>query len=390
MLKRILRVAGIELVKLRSRPAAWALLALVVLATLGQAAVTALSVEAQHDRTRELNAWLVFAAASDTGLFLASLLLVLLASAALAGETSMGTLTGLLLRPVTRTDLVLGKFAALLAVAGALAAAVLGTAAAVGAALSDYTGVRTVAHNERETGLLAEAADPAAPGPADLRRLGLTGRWDEAFGALRIGQVRTGSLAEARQIQPGDLVTHAAAGTAPLARLGSADDWRRLADSLQEGDPVRLRLDSPLVTENRDFTGPYLAGQALRAILMIPLPLLAAIGFGLLGSALVDGAAAAVGGTLLLFLALRTVAAPVGVSLARLVGATGVFAADVERFLFTSWLAAPLARLQGAATATANLEIRDAHLIWSAGVCASTAALALALVLWRVNRRDVL
>ncbi len=393
MLTRILRVAGIEISKLRHRPAVWGFLVLVALAAVGQAAVTALAVEGQRDRTRELNAWLVFADAADTGLFVAVLLLVLQASVAFAGESSLGTLKGLLVRPVTRTDLVLGKLLALLAVAGVLSGTALGAAAGMGALLSDYEGVKTVAHNERETGLLAGDAagiDPAVAGPPDLLRLGFSGRWDPEFEALRVERVLPGSLAEARQLQPGDLVTHAARDQDPFDRLGSLARWSQWVAGLRDGDLVRLRLDSPLVATNRDFTGSYLAGQGLRAVAMIPLPLLAAACFGLLGSTLVEGAGSAVGGTLLSFLALRYVAAAVAVSLARLAGATGVFVGDVERLLFTSWLSAPLSRLQGAASATANLEIRNSHLGWSAGVCAVTAVLCLALALWRVRRKDVL
>jgi hypothetical protein len=394
MIRRILRVTGIELFKLRRRRGAWALLALLLLVVLGQAVSTATEAGAQRDRTRELNAWVVFADAAGTGLFVAALLLALQASVAFAGETTLGTLKGLLVRPVTRAELVLGKLAALLVVAAALAAVVLGAAAGAGAALGDYEGVKTVAHNERETGLLAEdhpeKPGAAATGRADLRRLGLAGHWDNGLAALRVERVVPGSLAEARQIQAGDVVTHAATGDAAPARLASLDGWLRWAATLQEGDAVRLRVDSPVVAPNRDFTGAYIAGQAGRALLMVPLPLVAVVCFGLAWSALVEGAGTAVGGTLLSFLALRYVAAPVAVSLARLTGATDVFVADTERYLFTTWLAAPLVRLHGAATATSNLEIRDAHLAWSAAVCAATAALGLAVALWRVRRRDVL
>jgi ABC-type transport system involved in multi-copper enzyme maturation permease subunit len=394
MIRRIVRVALIELDKLRRRPGSWALLVLVLLVAIGQAAATAAEVEAQRDRTRELNAWLVFADAADTGLFVVSLLLVMHASLALAGESALGTLKGLLVRPVTRTELVLGKLAALLVSASVLAASVLGAAAGAGAVLSDYGGVKTVAHSERETGLLAGSAGADAGTGAtdrpDLRRLGFAARWDAEFSALRVERVLPGSLAEARQIQPGDLVTHAGTGTAPPARLRSGADWTRWAASLGDGDDVRLKLDSPVVTPNRDFTADYVGGQARRAIGMVPLALLAALGFGLLGSSLTENAGLAVGGTLLSYLALRYVAGALIVSVARMAGAAGVFVADVDRFLFTHWLAFPMARLRGAATATSNLEIKESHLAWSAAVCAATAALALAWVLWRIRRKDVL
>jgi hypothetical protein len=144
------------------------------------------------------------------------------------------------------------------------------------------------------------------------------------------------------------------------------------------------------VTPNRDFTAEYVAGQARRAIGMVPLALMAALGFGLLGSSLTENAGVAVGGTLLSYLALRYVAGALIVSVVRMAGAGGVFVADVDRFLFTHWMAFPMARLRGAATATSNLEIRDTHLAWSAAVCAVTTLLAVAWVLWSVRRKDVL
>jgi hypothetical protein len=391
MIRRILRVAGIELLKIRRRRSAWVLAALALAVVAGQALATAADAGAQRDRTRELNAWVVFADAAGTGLFVAALLLALQSSVALAGEATLGTLKGLLVHPLTRAELVLGKLAALLVVAFALGAAVLGTAAGMGALLADYEGVRTVAHNERETGLLAaDLSEEGGTAPADLRRLGLTGRWDDALAAVRVERVVPGSLAEARQIQPGDVVTHAASGDRPPDRVTSLDAWLRWAGSLQEGDAARLRVDSPVVAPNRDFTGAYIAGQAGRALLMLPLPLVAVVCFGLAWSSVVDGAGAAVGGTILSFLALRYVAAAVLVSLARLAGAADIFVSSVERYLFTTWLSEPLTRLHGAATATSNLEIRDGHLVWAAAVGALTAAAALALVLWRVRRRDVL
>jgi ABC-type transport system involved in multi-copper enzyme maturation permease subunit len=123
---------------------------------------------------------------------------------------------------------------------------------------------------------------------------------------------------------------------------------------------------------------------------MLPLALVAVVGFGLLGSSLADSTGLSVGGTLLSYLALRYAAAPLIVGAARMAGAVDLFAADVERYLFTTWLAMPMAKLHGAATATANMEIKAGQVRWSLGVCAATAAVCLAVALWRFRRKDVL
>jgi ABC-type transport system involved in multi-copper enzyme maturation permease subunit len=393
MINRILRVAGVELYKLRRRRGVLVFGLLILLAMIGRAAYTAIDVEAQRDRTRELNAWLIFANASDTGLFVASLLLLLYASVAFAGEATLGTLKGVLIRPVSRVDLLLGKLTALLATAFLVTAGVLLAAAAAGAILSDYEGVKTVSHHEREIGLIAAAHEPADPtwgDRADLRRLGFTGRWERSLRALRVDHVIPGSLAESRQIQPGDVVTHAAAGSAPYLRLTSIRQWQRWNSDLKEGDDLRLKMDSPIVAPNPDFTRHYLAGQALRAIGILPLPLIALLCFGLLWSTLVDSTGQAVGGALLSYLALRYMAGTLIVSMARMAGVWSIFKENVDRLLFMTWLDFPMARLQGAATATANKEllVRDTRLAWA--VCASTSILCLAFALWRFRKKDVL
>jgi ABC-type transport system involved in multi-copper enzyme maturation permease subunit len=394
MLLRILRVTGIEFFKLARRRAAWLLVAVLLLIVFGQGVGARLSVESQRDRTRELNGYLVFAEASDTGLFVAGLLLVLYASAAFAGETSLGTLKGLLIRPVTRTEFVLGKALALSAMALGLGAVVLAAAAAVGGVLSDYGGVVQIAHNERTTGLLAgeytAEDDPDVPRLDDLRRLGFTGRWDDRFAALRIGKVLPDGLAAQRDVREGDIVTHAAVEGSPPARLKSLEHWRRWTASLPEDAVVSLTLDAPIVTQNHDYPESYVLRQTGRALLLVPLPLIAMACFGLLWSSLVENLGMAVGGSLLSVLAVRFVAGALIVGLLRAVTGREVFASNVEPWLFTTHLALPMARLRGTASATANMRIEDKDVHTALAVCGATIVVCLAVSLWRFRRKDVL
>lgn len=395
MFRRVLRVTGVELYKLAHRRAAYVLVALLLLVVAGRAVGVANEIVSDRQRTGELNAFLVFAHAADAGLFTAALLLLLYASAAFAGETSLGTLKALLVRPVTRTEFVLGKALTLAVAALGLGGLTLAAAAAAGAALSDYTGVLQVSHNIRTTGLLVtdHEVGNAAQDPPDLRRLGFTGRWDEAHEALRVEHVLPGSLAEQRDIRDGeggDIVTHAGAGDAEPRRLDSLDGWRRWVAALPDGVIVTLTLDAPSRTETRDFTRAYLADETRRALLLLPLPLVAVVCFGLLWSSLSDSLGPAVGGALLSYFAIRFVLGAVVVGVARAVSDRPLFIADVERHLFTTWLGAPLVKLQGAAAATSNKQILDDDVRYSTITCAATALACVAVILWRYRRKDVL
>jgi len=287
----------------------------------------------------------------------------------------------------------LGKLAALLAFALILALAILLVAAAAGAVLSDYEGVKTVTHHEREVGLIASAVEqdglPVKSSP-DLRRLGFTGRWDDGVKAYRIERVLPGSLSEARQLLPGDIVTHAAAGPAGWTRLQTHAQWLTWVAALPDGSDLRLKVDNPIETPNRDFTADYLLNQTFKALRLLPFPLLALVCFGLLWSTLVDGAGPAVGGTLLSFLALKYVTSELVVSVARLAHCWSIQKVDIDRLLFTKWLDVPMTRLQGAATATANMEILVRDVKWSTAVCAATALICLSIALWRFRRKDIL
>ena len=397
MLHRILRVVGVEFYKLAHRRAAAILVVLLLVVVVGRAIDGAREVEADRQRTRELNAFLLFAQSADAGLFTAGLLVLLYTSTAFAGEASLGTLKGLLVRPVTRTEFVLGKALTGIFAALGLGALTLAAAAVCGAALSDYTGVLQVTHNARSTGLLAAEAgadaDPAAQNLPDLRKLGLTGRWDPEADALRIERVVPGSLAEQRDIrggEGGDVVTHIAGAGEEPRKLTSLADWRRWVDALPEGTIVTLTLDAPTRTETRDFTRTYLVSECGRAILLLPLPLIAIACFGLLWSALSDSLGPAVGGAILSYFAVRFVLAAIVVGAARIVTDRPFFVADLDRYFFTTWLGVPLAKLAGSASATANRQILDRDIADSTIACAATALACLAVILWRYRRKDVL
>lgn len=401
MLTRILRVTGIEFYKLRHRAAPYVLVALLLAIVVGQAAKTAFAESSKPDRTRELNAYVVFADASGTGLLVASVLLVLYASVVFSGEVNGGTLKGLLTRPVTRLELLLGKVSALLLVAFGLGGAVIGVAAAMGRVYSRYEGLRSITHNIRDTRVTTEAgaADPSASGSGrgDLIRLGFSGHWDaaagteEGVGALRIDRVREGSpAAEDNGILEGDIVTHVAAGDAKSARLASYEQWERCVAGLGPGDSILLKLDHPVVTAERYFTSDHLLRQAGLALATIPLALVAVACFGLLWSALVDGVGISLGGALLSFLVLRFPFPELLVSVVWLVGAGRIFAEHVRPCVFTSYLWLPMEMLRGNATGVSAMEIKTGHVATALLVCGVTALVCFTLAVWRFRVKDVL
>ncbi len=164
----LLRAAAAELAKTFSHPGPYVLLALpVLLAGLSVArqwAGSAGDLEAVRrgdlfSRTL-VTAFEGTAVALAAALPLAALVLAGLASQALAGDLSRGTLRNLLLRPVGRTPLVLGKAAAVLAAALAGYALVAGTAVGGAGLAFDFTDVVEIMETRSaEPWVVARAAD---------------------------------------------------------------------------------------------------------------------------------------------------------------------------------------------------------------------------------------
>ena len=151
----LLRVLRHELARWLGRPAVPLLLAapgllatLAVLRRAAQARADAAEVAAETTfSATDVTAFEAVGLALGAGLPLLALVLAGLASQSVAGELARGTLRNLLLRPVGRTPLVLGKAAACLA-AGLLGYAVLAAAAAgTSAAYFDFTDVSEILPN---------------------------------------------------------------------------------------------------------------------------------------------------------------------------------------------------------------------------------------------------
>ena len=162
-LRRVRRAARAEILKARGQPALLVYLLLVVLVTAAWGPIQysiAKEQEAKLERPRVThafgepepadtpdeepaddrgaNGFLVLAASARAGVIVAALLLLLYSATLLAGEGTAGTYRMVLVRPLTRTDLVLAKVILLMALVVLFLAAIALTAWLLGLAVGGY------------------------------------------------------------------------------------------------------------------------------------------------------------------------------------------------------------------------------------------------------------
>lgn len=125
MIARVGRLTAAEFLKLRSNPFLFLSLALVGAATLTSAWLYPVVFQKPETAWRAYHAVQLFGYGFQTGLKLATFVLVIFSSMLMAGEFDKGTVKNLLTRPVTRTDVFAAKALTVLALGLGLFAYVL-------------------------------------------------------------------------------------------------------------------------------------------------------------------------------------------------------------------------------------------------------------------------